>query len=191
MFKDYSQPKIKGHLRIHEEETGKVLLDVHNDIHPENFSIALANSLSNNGGYITQLVFGNGGIRVNASNEFLYSTPQTIGRTASLYNETYYKVVDQHSITDNLEKTRNYMTVSHVTGNVYSDILVHCTLEKGEPTEQNVLNNDSQIISEYTFSEVGLRTSKGDLITHICHYPISKTSNITLVFDYLLRIQIV
>lgn len=68
MFKDYSQPKIKGHLRIHEEETGKVLLDVHNDIHPENFSIALANSLSNNGGYITQLVFGNGGVRVNASN---------------------------------------------------------------------------------------------------------------------------
>lgn len=191
MFKDYDQPKIKGHLRIHEEETGKVLLDVHNDIHPENFSIALANSLSNNGGYITQLVFGNGGVRVNASNEFLYSTPQTIGRTASLYNETYYKVVDQHSITDNLEKTRNYMTVSHVTGNVFSDILVHCTLEKGEPTEQNVLNNDSQIISEYTFSEVGLITSKGDLITHICHYPISKTSNITLVFDYLLRIQIV
>ena len=42
MFKDYGQPKIKGHLRIHEEETGKVLLDVHNDIHPENFSIALA-----------------------------------------------------------------------------------------------------------------------------------------------------
>lgn len=191
MFKDYGQPKIKGHLRIHEEETGKVLLDVHNDIHPENFSIALANSLSNNGGYITQLVFGNGGVRVNASNEFLYSTPQTIGRTASLYNETYYKVVDQHFITDNLEKTRNYMTVSHVTGNVFSDILVHCTLEKGEPTEQNVLNNDSQIISEYTFSEVGLITSKGDLITHICHYPISKTSNITLVFDYLLRIQIV
>ena len=191
MFKDYGQQKIKGHLRIHEEETGKVLLDVHNDIHPENFSIALANSLSNNGGYITQLVFGNGGVRVNASNEFLYSTQQKIGNTNYLFYETYYKVVDQHSITDNLEKTRNYMTVSHVTGNVFSDILVHCTLEKGEPTEQNVLNNDSQIISEYTFSEVGLRTSKGDLITHICHYPISKTSNITLVFDYLLRIQIV
>ena len=83
------------------------------------------------------------------------------------------------------------MTVSHVVGNVYSDILIHCTLEKNEPSEQNVLNNDNQIISEYTFSEVGLKNYKGDLITHICHYPISKTSNITLVFDYLIRIQIV
>ena len=83
------------------------------------------------------------------------------------------------------------MTVSHVNGNVFTDILVHCTLEKNEPTGQNTLNNDNQIISEYTFSEVGLRTNTGDLITHICHYPIAKSSNITLIFDYLIRIQIV
>lgn len=190
LFNEYSNSKIKGHLRIYEEESQKVLFDKHNDIHPENFSMALANSLSNNSGFIQELAFGNGGVRVNASNEFLYSSPQTIGRTASLYNETYFKVVDQRS-TGNVDPTRNYMTVSHVNGNVFTDILVHCTLEKNEPTGQNVLNNDNQIVSEYTFSEVGLKNYKGDLITHICHYPISKTSNITLIFDYLIRIQIV
>ena len=190
LFYEYSNSKIQGHLRIYEEESQKVLFDRHNDIHPENFSMALANSLGNNGGSIQELAFGNGGVRVNASNEFLYSSPQTIGRTASLYNETYFKVVDQHSPA-NIDPTRNYMTVSHVSGNVFTDILVHCTLEKNEPTGQNVLNNDNQIISEYTFSEVGLRTASGDLITHICHYPIAKSSNIILVFDYLIRIQIV
>lgn len=189
-FNEQNKTKITGHLRIYEQETGKILLDKHNAIHPENMSLAIADSLSNNNGFIYEMCFGNGGVRVNASNEFLYSSPQTIGRTASLYNQTYSKVVDQNS-SDNLNKSRNYMTVSHVTGNVYSDILVHCTLEKNEPEEQNVLNNDSQIISEYTFSEVGLKNNKGDLLTHICHYPVQKSSNITLVFDYLVRIMIV
>ena len=190
MFQDLSKSKITGHLRIYEEDSKKILLDRHNDIHPENISIAIANSLSNNGGFIQELVFGNGGVRVNASNEFLYSAPQTIGRTASLYNETYFKVVDQHS-TANTDPTRNYMTISHVSGNVFTDIMIHCTLEKNEPTGQNLINNENQIVSEYTFSEVGLRTSSGDLITHICHYPINKSANITILFDYLLRVQIV
>lgn len=190
MFLDLAKSKISGHLRIYEEETGNVLLDKHNAIHPENFSLALANSLSNNNGYIEKMCFGNGGVRVNSSNEYLYSSPQTIGRTASLYNETYSKVVDQNS-SENSKKNRNYMTVSHVTGNVYSDILVHCTLEMNEPESQNVLNNNNKIISEYTFSEVGLKNHKGDLITHICFYPIQKNSNLTLIFDYLVRIMMV
>lgn len=189
MFKENNTSKIQGHLRIYENETKKLLLDKHNDIHPENFSIALANSISNNGNFIKELALGNGGVRVNASNEYLYSSPQIIGRSASLYNETYFKVVDQKS-SANLDSTRNYMTVSHVSGNIYTDILVHCTLEKNEPEGQNIIDS-SAIISEYSFSEVGLRTDQGDLITHLCFSPITKKSNITLVFDYLIRIQIV
>jgi hypothetical protein len=190
LLKDDGMVSVKGHLRIYEQETDKVLLDTHNDINPENLSLALANSLSNNGSFIQEIVFGNGGVRVNASNEYLYSSPQTIGRTASLYNETYYKVVDQHA-SSNTDPDRNYITVSHVTGNLFTDVLVHCTLEKSEPRGQNVLNNNNEIISEYTFSEVGLRTNTGDLITHICHYPVQKSLNITLIFDYLVRISMV
>ena len=190
LFTEQLSPKIEGHIRIYEEESGKVLLDKHNAIHPENFSIAIGNALAHNGGIIKELAMGSGGVRVNASNEFLYSSPQTIGRTASLYNETYCKVIDQHNA-ENLDPTRNYITVSHATGNVYTDILCHCTLEKSEPTGENVAYNTSEIINEYTFNEVGLRTIDGDLITHACFYPISKSSSITLIFDYLLRIQIV
>ena len=87
MYSDIVKYKATGHLRIWEKETGKVLLDHHNAIHPENMSLAIAQSLSHGKGFIREMVFGNGGVRVNASNEFLYSAPQTIGRMASLYNE--------------------------------------------------------------------------------------------------------
>jgi len=191
MLSDIINYKITGHLRIWEKESGKVLLDHHNAIHPENMSIALAESLAHGKGFIREMVFGNGGVRVNASNEFLYSAPQTIGRMASLYNQTYSKIVDQNDGA-NTDIENNYMEVSHITGNVYSDILVHCTLNKGEPSTQNVLNNDNEIATqEYQFSEVGLKTYNGDLITHICHYPIEKSLNVTLQIAYNIRLQIV
>ena len=191
MFSDIVKYKATGHLRIWEKETGKVLLDHHNAIHPENMSLAIAQSLSHGKGFIREMVFGNGGVRVNASNEFLYSAPQTIGRMASLYNETYSKIVDQNDSANN-DVENNYMEISHITGNVYSDILVHCTLQINEPSSQNVLNNDNEITTQdYQFSEIGLRTADGDLITHICCYPIEKSLNITLMITYNIRIQIV
>lgn len=191
MFSENVNYKVTGHLRIWEKETGKVLLDHHNAIHPENMSLALAQSLAHGKGYIREMVFGNGGVRVNASNEFLYSAPQVIGRMASLYNETYAKIVDDKDAENN-DPENNYIEVSHITGNVYSDVLIHCTLQKGEPSSQSIFNNDTEIATqEYQFSEVGLRTASGDLITHICHYPIEKALNITLEIAYNIRLQVV
>ena len=190
LFTEQSKPIIKGHLRVYEEESGNLLLDRHNDIHNENFSKALAYAVSNQGNTIQELALGSGGVRVNASNEFLYSSPQIIGRTAALYSQTYSKIIDQHN-PNNKDATRNYITVEHGSGNEYTDIKCHCTLEKDEPASQSVLSNSGEIISEYTFNEAGLMTSAGDLITHLCFYPISKSSNITLIFDYIIRIQMV
>lgn len=190
LLTEHSKPIIKGHLRVYEQETGNLLLDRHNDIHNENFSKALAYSLANQGNTIQALALGSGGVRVNASNEFLYSSPQIIGRTAALYSETYRKIIDQHSV-ENPDSTRNYITVEHGSGNEYTDIKCHCTLEKNEPASQAVLTNTNEIISEYTFNEAGLLTSAGDLITHLCFYPIAKSNDITLIFDYIIRIQMV
>lgn len=190
MFSEFIQPKVIGHLKIYEENTGKILLDQHNAIHPENMSNALAMALSNNGGFLKEMCFGNGGVKVNASNEYLYTSPQTIGKSASLYSQTYSKVVDQNS-SENVDKTRNFMEVSHVVGNVYTDIMIQCALEMGEPTGQNVLNNESNIISEYSFSEIGLKNIHGDLLTHICFYPILKSNNVSIVVNYLIRIMMV
>jgi hypothetical protein len=186
-----AKSSIKGFVRIYEKETGKVLFNRHNDIHYENMSIALAQSLANKKGWIKEIVFGNGGVKLNAANEYIYTAPQTIGKSATLHNQTYSKVVDDNNLDEDTDPTRNFMQVQHVTGNYYTDILIRATLEKNEPSDQNLFNNDTQVISEYTFSEAGLKTYQGDLITHLVFQPIVKAANITLVMDYLLRIQIV
>ena len=189
--KEEAKSTIKGFMRIYEKETGKVLFNRHNDIHYENFSLALAQSLSNKKGWIKEIVFGNGGAKLNASGEYIYTAPQTIGKSATLHNQTYSKVVDDTNTAENLDPTRNFMEVRHITGNYYTDILIRSTLEKNEPADQDIFNNNTQVISDYSFSEVGLKTYQGDLITHLVFSNIAKASNITLCIDYLLRIQIV
>lgn len=186
-FNEVLRTRPQGHLRIYEKETGKVLLDQHNDINPENFSYAIATSLvgQKNVGNIKYMVFGNGGARATSSNKYIYSVPQTVGRAATLYNETFRKNME-------VEDEDNYMKVTHAPGNDYSDIIVHCTLAKDEV--MNVLGSDGEngtIITEQTFSEIGLETANKDLITHLCFFPVQKTTNSSLIFDYLLRIQIV
>ena len=40
---------VKGHITIKDAKSGEIILDKDNQIHYENMSIALANSLTNNG----------------------------------------------------------------------------------------------------------------------------------------------
>lgn len=177
----------QGHLRIWEKETGKVLLDQHNDINPENMSYAIAQSLCGfEEGNIKYMAFGNGGARATSSNKYIYSVPQTVGRAASLYRETYRK----NMIADADEE--NYMNVTHASGNEYTDIVVHATLAKNDLIGAlGSVGENGSIVTDATFSEIGLVTAGGDLITHICFFPIQKTENSSLIIDYLLRIQIV
>ena len=50
---------IEGHIKIYDPESKEVFIDKRNAIHYENISIALVNSLSNQGqGTIYQMVFG-------------------------------------------------------------------------------------------------------------------------------------
>lgn len=186
-YNDILKTRPQGHLRIYEKETGKVLLEQHNDINPENFSYAIATSLVGqaSNGNIKYMVFGNGGARATSSNKYIYSVPQTIGRAATLYNETYRKDMETNA------DEENYMKVTHSPGNDYSDIVVHCTLAKDEVYNVGSQGENGTNITEYTFSEIGLETAGRDLITHICFFPIQKTQNSSLIVDYLLRIQIV
>ena len=186
-YNDTIITKPQGHLRIYEKETGKILLDNHNDINPENFSYAIAASLCGmQEGNIRYMVFGNGGARVTSSNKYIYSVPHTVGKAASLYNQTYEKDLVANKDAD------NYMKISHASGQEYTDIIVHATLEKAglDDVLGNTGDNNS-IVSEKTFSEIGLLTEARTLITHICFFPIMKSSQASIVIDYLLRIKVV
>ena len=119
----------EGHIKIFDPNTKEVFIDKRNAIHYENMSVAMVQSLSNQGqGTIYQMAFGSGGTIVDPTGLITYLTPNTIGVNSSLYNQTYVKVVDQNAI-ENTDPARNLMQVRHISGATYSDILISCLLD--------------------------------------------------------------
>jgi hypothetical protein len=186
--------KIEGFVKIHDPKTGEVLVDKKNAIHYENISLAMAQTLSNrNVGYIYEMAFGNGGSSVDPTGVITYLPPNTTGQNADLYNQTYAKVVDDNSAADT-DPENNNMTALHTSGNVYSDILVTCLLDYGEPPEQQAFDNSTNFNGEFVFDELGLKTWNGSvndlrLITHVIFHPVQKSLNRQIQIDYTLRIQ--
>ncbi len=190
--------KVEGFLKIYDPNSGEVLVDKHNAINYENMSEAIADTLSSRGyGEIYQMAFGNGGASVDETGVITYLPPNTTGQNAALYNQTYAKIVDDTSVF-NLDPTRNKMTVSHTTGKVYTDILVQCLLDYGEPAGQAAFDNSTQTDSAYIFDELGLLANYGTdttgqvitrLLTHVIFHPVQKSLNRQIQIDYTVRIQ--
>lgn len=193
--KETSGVSVQGHIKIFDPVSKEVFVDKRNAIHYENFSVALARSISNQGyGTIAEMVFGNGGTRVDDTGIITYLTPNVVGVNASLYNQTYYKVVDSKQISD-LDPARNFMEVRHVLGTAYSDILVSCLLDFGEPSGQAAFDNAANSEGEFVFDELGLRAFSpdgeglGDLLTHVIFHPVQKSLNRMIQIDYTVRVQ--
>ena len=186
--------KIEGFIKIHNPVTGEIFVDKKNAIHYENMSIALAQTLSDrNLGYIYAMAFGNGGSSVDPTGVITYLPPNTTGQNADLYNQTYQKVVNDNSSADT-DPENNKMTVLHTAGNVYTDILVTCLLDYGEPPEQQAFDNSTNFNGEFVFDELGLKAWNGAadnlrLITHVIFHPVQKSLNRQIQIDYTLRIQ--
>jgi len=193
-MKEQARTLVQGHVRITDPVTGEVYVDKPNAIHYENMSIALAQSLADtNIGYIYQMAFGNGGSAVDPTGVITYLPPNVVGQNADLYNETYAKVVDQNSAA-NTDPTRNKLTVLHTSGQVYTDILVTCLLDYGEPPGQQAFDNSTNFNGEYVFDELGLKAWQGSgietlLITHVIFHPVQKSLNRQIQIDYTIRIQ--
>jgi hypothetical protein len=190
--------KIEGFLKVYDPNNGEIFVDKHNAINYENMSEAIADTLSSRGyGEIYQMAFGNGGASVDATGVITYLPPNTTGQNAALYNQTYAKIVDDTSVF-NLDPTRNKMTVSHTTGKVYTDILVQCLLDYGEPAGQGAFDNSTQTDGSYVFDELGLLANYGTdnngdvitrLLTHVIFHPVQKSLNRQIQIDYTVRIQ--
>jgi hypothetical protein len=183
----------EGHIKIFDPTTKEVFIDKRNAIHYENMSVAMVNSLSNQGrGTVYQMVFGSGGTTVDPTGLITYLTPNTIGVNSSLYNETYRKVVDQNSI-NNLDPIRNKMEIRHISGATYSDILISCLLDYSEPLEQEAFDNSVDLNGNFVFDELGLKSydtaGEGKLLTHVIFHPVQKSLNRLLQIDYTIRVQ--
>ena len=190
--------QIQGFIKISDLSNGEILLDTKNAIHYENMSEAMAYTLSDRGyGSIYQMAFGNGGASVDETGIITYLPPNTTGQNAALYNQTYQKIVDD-TLSTNSNAARNRMIVSHVNGKVYTDILVQCLLDYGEPAGQQAFDNATNNDGLYVFDELGLLANYGTdstgaintkLLSHAIFHPVQKALNRQIQIDYTVRIQ--
>jgi len=191
--KEQNGVHIEGHIKIFNPESGFVFVDKRNAIHYENMSISLAESLGNIGqGFISEMSFGNGGTIVDPTGIITYLTPNSTGTNASLYNQTYTKVVDNNNV-NNTDPTRNKIETRHVSGTNYTDIVISCLLDYGEPDGQDAFDTAADTEQQYVFDELGLRayspSGAGRLITHVIFHPVQKSLNRLIQIDYTVRVQ--
>jgi hypothetical protein len=191
--KDTTGIHLEGHIKIHDPDSGEIYVNKRNAIHYENISIALADSIANSGqGFIYEMAFGNGGTAVDPTGIITYLTPNSTGTNASLYNQTYTKVVDDRSVS-NLDPTRNYIETRHVTGVNYTDVFITCLLDYGEPNGQSAFDNSNDNENSFVFDELGLKsyssTGNSRLLTHVIFHPVQKSLNRLIQIDYTVRIQ--
>ena len=192
-IKENSGVLVQGHIKIHDPESGAVFVNKRNAIHYDNMSIALSESVANAGqGFISSLAFGNGGTSVDPTGIITYLTPNSTGTNASLYNQTFTKIVDDRSVS-NLDPQRNKIETRHVNGTNYTDVVVTCLLDYGEPNGQDATDTASASDSLYVFDELGLTSyassGTGKLLTHVIFHPVQKSLNRLIQIDYTVRVQ--
>lgn len=190
---DELSPRVTGHVRITDVATQQVLVDKNNSINFEALSYALALALGDRpNGTIMQMVFGNGASSVSAVGGVAYLPPNVTGIDAALYNQTYAKFVDDNNPLDT-DPTNNFIRVNHGAGNTYSDLVVTCLLDYGEPSGQDSEDNSPNNNATFIFDELGLKTwnpatSTGMLLTHVIFHPVQKAQNRRIEVIYTLRI---
>lgn len=192
-MKENNGVMVEGHIKIFDPKSGEVLINKRNAIHYENMSISLAESIANSGqGFIYQMAFGNGGTNIDPTGIITYLTPNSTGTNASLYNQTFIKVVDDRSV-NNTDPARNKIESRHVSGTNYTDVVVSCLLDYGEPSGQDAVDNATNADSLYVFDELGLvgysPTGQGRLLTHVVFHPVQKSLNRLIQIDYTVRVQ--
>ena len=195
-FKDESIVGVDGHIKIWDPISGDIFVNKHNAVHPENMSIAIANTLISSGlHHIYEMHFGNGGTTVSGAGVVTYKSPNVNVTTDDLYNKTYFKVIDANDTVNNLDPTNNFMAVTHVAGTTYTDVVTTCTLDYAEPTGQDVLDNSTDMEGTYIFDELGLKSKAatlgaGLLLTHVIFHPVQKSANRLIQIVYTLRIRV-
>jgi hypothetical protein len=191
--KDVTGVHIEGHIKIYDPVSNEVYINKRNAIHYENISVALAQTLSNSGnGFVYEMAFGSGGTSVDPTGIITYLTPNTSGSNASLYYESYTKVVDPNSAV-NIDPSRNYTEIRHVAGTNYTDVFVTCLLDYGEPNGQVAADTTNTGENTFVFDELGLKSYNSSgaslLLTHVVFHPVQKSLNRLIQIDYTVRIQ--
>jgi hypothetical protein len=190
---------MSGHIVIKDKETGEELVNKRNAIHYGNMAYIVAQALNNRAdAFVYYMAFGNGATSVDTAGRVVYKSPrvtESFESGASLYSRTYEKRVDA---ANNDDTSR----VEVFVGPSYSDIKVTCTLNYGEPTqEQGAQPFDSTTNNEgpYVFDELALFSAPNPLsagietstmLTHVIFHPVQKRLNRIIEVIYTVRVQL-
>lgn len=196
----------EGHLKIWDVDSGEVLLNKRNAINAENLSIALVNSIGDKNKHsVYEMHFGNGGTIIDNLGVITYKSPNVNGQNEDLYNPTFFKVINGESPL-NTDPNKNYMTVEHVNGVNYTDLIVNCVLDYTEPVAtdtvfnlagvaQSDVDNAAGFDGSFVFDEIGLKSkgaglNEGLLLTHVAFHPVQKSANRLLQIRYTIRVRV-
>jgi hypothetical protein len=182
---------IEGHITIWDPESGEVIVKRRNAINFENMSIAIANLLANESGttgpyQISSMKFGNGGTVIDGTGAVTYKATNTNTTTGALHNETFSQLVDENS---NVVPAGNSVTVNHESGNLFSDVIVTCTLDYPTPVGQDPFDTSLDMNGDYVFDELAIYSANDDLLTHVIFHPVQKSANRKIQVIYTLRIR--
>ncbi len=183
------QLQANGRVVIHDRDTGEVILDKQNAIHPQNMATAISRALAREtSGSVFKLAFGNGGTFINGSMVVVYRSPNTIG-SATLYNQTYEVQVDD--LDPATPSTNSVVAVQSPAPALTSLTIVTALLSAGEPAGQALtdgVTTDPEAL--YMFDEVCLKTSDDLMLSHLIFSPIEKTANRAFLITYSLTISV-
>ena len=187
-LKDKAGISVDGHVLIKDIDTDEVILDKHNAINFENFSLALAGLLTNTFNSENSLSYGlhglalgNGGTVIDAVGNITYRSPNVDEPTGVLYQETYRKTLGASDATSEVVRYPN---------ETYSDVVTTITLDYDEPSDQlatDTATGDTE--TDYIFDELGLVTEEGSFLTHLIFHPVQKSANRKIQIIYTLRIK--
>lgn len=195
---------ISGHILIRDKETGEELVKKRNAIHYGNMAYIVAQALNNReDAYIHYMAFGNGATSVDTSGRIIYKTPRvTEGYEsgANLYSRTYWKAIS--GSTENADPSNNKIEI--IPGVSFTDIKCTCTLNYGEPSNQDIFDSSTTNEGEYIFDELALFTFPSDttlptaeerintstMLTHVVFHPVQKSANRIIEVIYTVRVQL-
>jgi len=178
-----------GRVVIHDADTGEMILDKKNAIHPQNMALAKARSLAREtNGYVFKLGFGNGGTFLNSGLQINYRSPNTIG-SADLYNLTYEIQVDEQTV--GTPVGNSVVSLQSPTPALTSMVVVTAQLSSNEPAGQSLADNTTfDPNASFFFDEIGLKTADDLLLSHLVFSPIEKTGNRAFLITYTLTISV-
>jgi hypothetical protein len=183
---------VVGHVKAIDKETGEVLFDKDNAIHPQNMARVIARGLAHEpNSWVYKMSLGNGGTHIDASLNISYLPPNVTGVNATLYNQTYQEVIDSHDV----QVAPGNSVISAPSPIPAITSIVTCTLElsadepAGQATSDNTTTNPDSL---YTFDELALFSSDQPplMISHLIFSPVEKTANRSILITYTLTISV-